>query len=313
MLGRPWLVVGMLGLIGCGCGDDAATEASALDASAPEHDAAIDASTDAGADRDASSATGCDLSGVWVTQHVTPNTALGASLLATNWNYHRIEQVGTELTIVESLDCGYVVRGPTEVSLGDATLEAMAMRSSNGAGVHGTLTPTADGEGCELTMDRIYTIRGANKARFLDAVWQIGDAPKDLSDFELPADEAEGMEDWDDDGHEAITQLTSVGDRYTAQIDWHAFKGVLPLADGELGDVIGGEGVIDAEYDAIESVSEETAEILRVSTVSMSPGVGHMLRAPDLEIATDDDHPGLTTCKNVQAFAVEVLGPPAKP
>lgn len=310
MRGRPWLALGLLGLFGCD--SEAALSGSGPDAATPEHDASTATSDDAGGDGDAG-ASGCDLSGVWVTQHVTTNTALGITLLATNWNYHRIEQDGTRLTIVESLDCGYVVRGATEVSLADEALEAMAVRATNAVGVTGTLTPKGDGEGCELAMDRIYTIRGANKAKFLDALWQIGDPPKPLGDIDLPANEGEGMEDWDGDGHEAITQLTSVGDRYTAQIDWHAFKGVLPLAGGRLGDVIGGEGEIDAEYDMIESVSEETMEILRTSSVPMSPGIGYMLRAPDLEIVTDGEHPELETCKNVQAFAVEQLGPPAKP
>jgi len=304
-------------LLWVGCASESSPASEPADAGMHEHDAsreedASQANADSGAlDSGEQAGAGCDLSGVWVTQHVTTNTALGATQLATNWNYHRIEQDGTRVRIVDSLDCGYVVRGTTDVSLGDAALEAMAVHATNAVGVEGTLEPT--GDGCELAMERIYTIRGANKAEFLDAVWQIGDAPKELDEFQLPANEAEGMEDWDDDGHEAITQLTGFGDRYTAQIDWHAFHGTLLLEDGQLGDVLGGEDVIFAEYDAIDSVSEETLEVLRTSSVPMSPGVGLMLRADDLEIVTSGEHPELDTCKNVQAMAVDAFGSPARP
>lgn len=307
---------GLLSSLICllGCESESAPSSIQSDAS-DAGDAGMHASdaSEQDADSAAIDASACDLSGVWVTQHVTTNTALGATQLATNWNYHRIEQDGTRLRIVESLDCGYVVRGTTDVSLGDATLEAMAVHATNAVGVEGTLELADDGSGCALAMDRIYTIRGADRARYLDAIWEIGDAPKELSEFELPANEAEGMEDWDEDGHEAITQLTGFGDRYTAQIDWHAFRGTLPLEEGQLGDAIGGDGIIFADYDAIESVSDETLEILSTSSVPMSPGAGFLLRADDLEIVTSGEHPELETCKNVQAMAVAQLGSPPRP
>ena len=257
---------------------------------------------------------GCDMSGEWVAQHITTNSALDAPQVSTNWSYLRFEQKGTKLRIVDALDCGYVVRGTTDVSLGDATLEAMAIKSTNATGVAGTLETSKDGKGCAFALDRIYSIRGANQAKFLDALWKIGDAPKALSEFTLPTSGEDGMEDWDDDAHDGLTQLTGLGDRYTAQLDWHAFHGTLPLEKGVLGaGVLGGMGVLVADYDAKESVSTQTPALLRTSSVPVPPGYALLMRAGSHVRTTTGAHPELDSCKAVQAFAVEHFGDPATP
>ena len=172
---RAGVMVWCVWLAACGGGDDSSAGMGAeaqhpsTHADAGEHDAVERDAGQSGGGADAGGAA-CDLRGTWIDQHSTRNTALGAVQLATNWAYHRIEQDGDRFRIVESLDCGYVVRGSTNVSLADATLEAMARYSTNSVGTEGTFAPTADGEKCELVFDRIYKIRGANKERFLDAV-----------------------------------------------------------------------------------------------------------------------------------------------
>jgi hypothetical protein len=313
--GLGWLCWSCVVLAGACASDPAETEPEAVRSDAGHHAAGRGSEhADAGtSQRDGGAAAACDLSGTWVTQHNTTNSALGAPQLATNWNYHRIEQDGSRVRIVDSLDCGYVVRGSTDVALSDATLEAMARFTTNAVGVEGTFEPTKDGKGCTLHMDRIYTIRGANKKKFLDASWKIGDADKPLSEFSLPSNADEGMEDWDEDEHEGITQLTGLGDRYTAQLDWHAFSGTLTAGAIEGAEPVGGEGVISVDYDARESVSEQTSILLRTSSVPMPPGYGFLVRADDLDIVTSGDHPELATCKNVQALAVEKLGDPPRP
>jgi hypothetical protein len=254
------------------------------------------------------------MSGAWVAQHVTTNTALGAVQRSTNWSYLRFEQTGTQLRVVDALDCGYVVRGTTDVSLDDATLEAMARMSTNAVGVMGSVEPAGDGQSCAFSLDRIYSIRGANKAEFLDARWEIGDAPKPLSEFTLPTSEQDGMEDWDDDGHEGLTQLTGLGDRYTAQLDWHAFSGTLALEDGVLGaHALGGMGMLVADYDMLESVSQQTPALLQTSSVPEPPGYAQLMRADALVRESTGAHPELEACKQVQAFAVQHFGDPAKP
>jgi hypothetical protein len=252
----------------------------------------------------------CDLSGEWIVQHTTVNVALGTEVLATNWSYHRYARSGDAFEITESLDCGYVVRGASEVSLSDDTLEAMALQASNGIGTRVRFAPTADGARCALQTDRIYSIRGANKARFLDATWQVGDPDLALSEFELPVDAAGGMEDWDHDGHEGITQLTSFGDRYTSQLDWHALRGEVEAG----ADQFGGDGVIAADYDAFESVSTETEALLRTVSTPMPPGYGWLARVDDaLDTEPDDARRELAICRQVQTLAIERFGDPPRP
>lgn len=282
----------------CGGDDDGG---NASDAAASDTDSGAD---DAGT-RDAQLGAACDLSGHWIAQHNTRNEALGAPQLATNWSYHQIEQDGDQFTIVASFDCGYVVRGITDVSLSDATLDAMARMASAAVGTRGTFAPTADGEACEFSFDRIYSIRGADKARFLDAEWSVGDAPKELDLFTMPTNAADGMEDWDNDGHEGVTQLTGLGDRYLAQLDWHAFRGRVPQHSSQFG----GEGVVAVDYDVRESISQQTPALLRTSSTPMSPGYGFMARGDN----TLQGLAPLETCKRVQALAVQKFGDPPAP
>jgi hypothetical protein len=186
----------------------------------------------------------------------------------------------------------------------------MALHASNAVGTRVRFAATDDGQRCQLQTDRIYSIRGADKARFLDARWEVGDEDLALDAFELPVDEASGMEDWDEDGHEGITQLTSFGDRYTAQLDWYRLHGEVDAHQ----EVFGGEGALIADYDAIESVSSETAELLRTVSTPMPPGYGSFVRVDDeLDTEPDDPRPELAICRQVQAIAIAALGDPARP
>jgi hypothetical protein len=250
----------------------------------------------------------CDLSGSWIAQHVTRNSALGAVQSATNWHFHRIEQTADRFRVTESVDCGFAVRGTTDVSISDATLEAVATRSRNATGVGGTFQLGADAQSCELSFERAYTIRGADRARFLDAVWSVGDPPKDLNEFTLPTSAADGMEDWDSDGHEGVTQTTGFGERYSAQLDWYSVHGRVPLRANEFG----GEGVLAVDYDARESIAAETPALLQTMGTPMSPGYARMVRI-DGELAAADAASKLELCKQVQAMAVAKFGDPPRP
>jgi hypothetical protein len=249
----------------------------------------------------------CDLTGEWIFQHVTRNSALGAVQTATNWHYHRIAQQGDRLTITASVDCGFAVRGTTDASLSDATLEAIAVRSPNATGVAGSSVLSADAETCTLGFDRAYSIRGADRARFLESVWKVGDPPRDLSEFAVPTGAADGMEDWDADGHEGVTQTTGFGERYGMQIDWNAVHGQAPLHAKEFG----GEGTLVLDYDVRESVSAETAALLQTTGTPMSPGYAFMARV-DGELEPIAVQGALPFCKQVQALAVARFGDPAR-
>jgi hypothetical protein len=249
----------------------------------------------------------CDLSGEWIIQHVTRNSALGAVQTATNWHYHRIAQQGDRFTITASVDCGFAVRGTTDASLSDATLEAIAVRSPNATGVAGSFVLSADGQACTLASDRAYSIRGADRARFLESVWKVGDPPKDLSEFALPTGAADGMEDWDADGHEGVTQTTGFGERYGMQIDWNALHGQAPLHATEFG----GEGSLALDYDVRESVAAETAVLLQTTGTPMPPGYAFMARV-DGELEPSAVQGMLQFCKQVQTLAVAKFGDPAR-
>jgi hypothetical protein len=249
----------------------------------------------------------CDLSGEWILQHVTRNSALGAVQTATNWHYHRIAQQGDRFTITKSVDCGFAVRGTTDASLSDATLEAIAVRSPNATGVAGTSALAADGRGCTLAFDRAYSIRGADRVRFLESVWKVGDPPKDLSEFALPTSAANGMEDWDDDGHEGVTQTTGFGERYGMQLDWNAVHGQAPLHPMEFG----GEGTLALDYDARESIAAETPALLQTTGTPMPPGYAFMARV-DGELEASAAQGTLQFCKQVQALSVAKFGDPAR-
>jgi hypothetical protein len=252
----------------------------------------------------------CDLNGRWITQHVTRASALGTVQVATNWHLHRIVQQGERFTVSEGMDCGIAVRGTTDVSLSDATLEAVAVRSLDATGVSGRYALSADGQTCELQFERTYAVRGADRARFIDAVWKVGDPDKPLSEFQLPQGAADGMEDWDQDGHEGITQSTGFGDRYGMQIDWYAVHGVAPLRSSQFG----GEGSLALDYDVRESVSSETSALLQSTGTSISPGYALMVRVDgELSVVEDGERPRLQTCKNVQALAVAKFGNPPSP
>jgi hypothetical protein len=251
----------------------------------------------------------CDLSGSWIAQHITRNAAFGVVQVATNWQYHRIVQQGTRFSVMESIDCGFVVRGSTDVALSDATLEGVAVRSLNATGVSGTFAPSADGQRCALRFDRAYTIRGANRERFLEASWKVGDPPKDLREFTLPTGPDDGMEDWDQDGHAGVTQSTGFGDRYSAQLDWYAIVGEAPKRASHFG----GEGALSLEYDLRESIAPETPPLLQTFGTPMPPGYAWLTRI-------DGEYDGfalgpsarLQVCKKIQALAIAKFGDPPR-
>lgn len=252
----------------------------------------------------------CDLRGGWVEQHILRNSTLGAAHLVTCWNYHRIEQEGDRVRIAQSLDCGLAVRGTTDVALADATLEAIATRTTNSVGVQGRFARSADGSSCTLELDRTYSIWGADIARYLTAQWKVGDPPKPLSEFTMPTSARDGMEDWDGDGREGITALTGLGDRYIAELHFFGFKGQVPLG----ATMFGGQGVISVDHDAREAISSETPALLQAASTMMPPGYAWFARVEsgEFELPTAKDQL-LAACKKVQALAIAKFGDPPRP
>ncbi len=303
-----------------GCAEDDAGEAaddmgmadagtSGMTANATDM-ASVDPSGD-GADVDSNNVPTdpeCNMNGSWIMASSTINTALGASQIATGWGYLEITHSGDRFAVQRGYECGLVVRGSADVSMGDRTTEELAKRTRWGR--EGSFKLDASGNACQFDLDRSYIIRGADADRFLWDLWQPGDAPKPLSEFTLPTNEAEGMEDWDEDGFEGITHLTALGDRYVAQLDWNEVSGSVPPDSDEFG----GPDVLVVDYDSLEVLSSQTAIVLQVTSTPMPPGWAHWARvSPELVLVESGEHPELDTCKNAMALAVEKFGDPPRP
>jgi hypothetical protein len=264
-------------------------------------DAGLDAATlDAASASDGTPGAACDLSGRWIVVQVTHATAFGATQKTLSWYLHEIEQQGDTITIVHSLSCGFRVTGTTTVTLGQATLEALARKASDAPGRKGRFAPTASGA-CALELERTFHLRGANLQTFLTDPWTPGD-PLELDDFPpLPANTAAGMEDWDGDQKEGITLSTGLGPRYVAQRDRNEEHGVVPAGAS----AFGGEGVVVVDWDVQERVSTQTAPLLQIGATPLGPGFSRWKRVGDeLVVVTSGAHPELETCRHVQELAL---------
>ncbi len=258
-------------------------------------------SVDAGPTIDGNpSSSDCDMTGRWIVAQVTFSTALGAQQKAVNWFYHDITQTGDTFTINQSLDCGFRVTGSTTVTINDATLSALAKRSTS-AGRKGTFKLSTDGQKCELALARTYCLRGANFPMFLSDHWTIGDPDKALSTFPaLPGNATAGMEDWDSDGKEGFTLSTGLGDRYVAQRDWNSHAGA--VAKGAT--MFTGTDIV-VTWDGQEAVSQQTGALLRTTSTPMNPGRASWAKVDgELTVVTTGATPELDTCKNVQRLAL---------
>jgi hypothetical protein len=253
-----------------------------------------DSDDDGGTAVDAAVDQPCDMSGVWIAEQHTVSLALSAEQFTTIYYYYEIEQTGDRFTIIDAMHCGLVVDGTTTVTIGDETLAALARQEMAGPNRQGTYTQ--NGDQCEFTLDRMYNLRGANKAQYLTDHWNVGDPPKELSTFpELPK-APPGMEDWDDDNMDGITLTSGLGPRYVSQRDWNQHAGTT----GTFASQFGGEGVIIVEWDNQEGISDQTAPLLRNTASPDGDGWARYARAPELEIIPDDD---LQSCRNVQQLA----------
>jgi hypothetical protein len=245
----------------------------------------------------------CNMTGRWIAeQHVTA-TALSSPQRTTTWYFYEFSQTGDRFTATRAMNCGLVVDGTTTVTLDDATTEALAKNEIAGPGRGGTFKLSNDGNSCEFVLDRMYNLRGANKATYVTNVWNVGDPPRPLSDFPPLPTAPPGMEDWDGDNMDGITLRSSLGNRYVAQRDWNQHSGRVPT----FAPSFGGDGVISVEWDTQEGISTQTSPILRVTATPAGNGWARYARADDtLTVIDSGQHPELETCRNVQQLASQI-------
>lgn len=245
----------------------------------------------------------CDMTGRWIAeQHVT-SMALGSAQNTTTWYFYELTQSGDRFTAVKSMNCGLVVDGTTTVTIDNATLEALAKDELAGPGRGGTFKPSNDQQSCEFVLDRMYNLRGANKAMYLTDLWNVGDPDKPLSEFPpLPA-APPGMEDWDGDNMHGITLRSSLGNRYVAQRDYNEHSGRVPTFAAEFG----GPGVISVAWDSQEGISTQTTPILRITATPAGNGWARYARVDNtLTVVETGAQPELETCINVRELAAEI-------
>jgi hypothetical protein len=249
----------------------------------------------------------CDMTGRWIAEiHTVSTASIGGDQLTTNWFYFQISQTGDRFTLDKALHCGFVVSGTTSVALGDATTEALAANEYAGPGRQGTFKPTADNSRCEFSMDRMYNIRGANKAMYLTSLWNVGDPPKALTTFPQLPKVTPGIEDWDGDGMHGITLTTGLGPRYVAQRDWNEHLGTVAQFATEFGGETG-EGKLTVKWDSQEAVSDQTSPILRITASPKGDGWSRFARADGrLTVVESGERADLRTCRNVQQLARDI-------
>jgi hypothetical protein len=244
------------------------------------------------------------MTGRWVIEEHTTSMALGAEQRKTAWSYVDVTQRGETFTIDRGLPCGYVITGTTTVTLPDATLQALALQDSVGAGRRGRFAPTSDGQRCDFALDRMYHLRGAHRHLYLLDHWRVGDPPRPLTEFPPLPEAPPGMEDWDLDLMDGFTQRTGLGDRYIAQRDWSEHAG----AADRFATRFGGEGAVTVRWDSQEAVSDQTPVLLRTVATPHGDGWARYVRADDLDVAGGE----LATCRLVQARARATWPPLAR-
>jgi hypothetical protein len=173
-------------------------------------------------------AAACDLSGRWLVVQRVLATAIGQQQAAHTWYYYEVEQRGADLLVRKGLHCGFDVIKKTALAASvdsSGAWPAILQRNSS-SGRRGRFLP--EGDGCRLTLDKEYVVRGATLPAYLDPTRKLPDRAM-MAGAGVP-----GWEDWDGDGNPGISLKVSSslasGTLYTCQRDWTAYDG--PTAAG---------------------------------------------------------------------------------
>jgi hypothetical protein len=200
---------------------------------------------------DAERAGPCDMTGYWATRETnfTRDSVVGAVQTSSNWFLFRFEQEGDSYRVVESLDCGVHVTGSVTVDSSPATLKsslyANRMDGAEGGRAARRGTSKAAANGCEMTFERWYRVRGATSAYLppdfaakpaLASLTPLPSVTDPVNGTDVPA----GSEDPDTDGIPGTSFLITSGfvngKRNSAQRDWkeYATDPATPVPSGAL-------------------------------------------------------------------------------
>ena len=166
----------------------------------------------------------CDMNGRWLVAQRVLADAIGQKQASHNWFYYEINQSGDQVTVTRGLQCGFEVVPIT--ALGASVDSHLAwpgiLAHVNDTGRKGTMTVTASG--CQLAIEKKYTVRGATVSFYSDPNQTMPTAAQKA------AGSTPGWEDWDTDTNPGITLVVSeggsnLGTLYCSQRDWNQFTG----------------------------------------------------------------------------------------
>lgn len=168
--------------------------------------------------------TDCDMNGRWLVAQRVVAQALGVEQASHGWFYYEIRQDADQVTVTKGLQCGFDVTAIGALGANvDSHLSWPAILTHDiDTGRRGTMTVTASG--CQLDVEKRYTVRGATVSFYSDVSQPMPTVSQQASGS------TPGWEDWDNDGHPGITLAVSglaTGHLYVAQRDWNQWSGAV--------------------------------------------------------------------------------------
>ena len=194
--------------------------------------------------------TACDLSGFWSVRETdyARDTILQSIQTSSNWFFYHVTQSGDDFVIDQMLDCGIHVTGSATVDYTPDSLRGIIYqnRMDDSAGAHGLRhgTSKASGSGCAFTLERWYSVRGAQEA-YLPVDFSLDQPFSALTPLPTESDPVNGTDspfgitDPDGDGIPGVAFLITgfvTGTRNSAQRTWkeYATTEAAPIAASAL-------------------------------------------------------------------------------
>jgi len=308
-----------------GCGDDGGFKPTgSTSGNTGSNTTGTTGTTDAGSGNtsggtDAGSNTGfgiasspeCDLNGYWAGRLTTLSNALGSDQVANNWYWMQIAQHGDSVEVIDHYDCGVEVQGLTvsaHVELPRATMEKIAARNRQ-VGRKGTLK--RDGDSCELSMERFWSVRGADPDTYLpDGRASTMTLEQAQAANALPSeDNSSGAEDWNGSDYAGlglgwvISGIVN-GTRWSVQRDWNEWfsSSEHPVAAGDT-DTQLSAGVRFTNEESVISIDPPTSGLLKTAGEPLMNDVRNQItlkRLGEAQAAELRDLPVGERCLQVQ-------------
>lgn len=235
----------------------------------------------AGGQAPAMSAGPCDMSGRWLgTVHYVTD-ALGQLQFCHTYLYYEIQQTGSTFTVTKGLHCGDDAMGEGDFAATVDLSGSWAASASRVQHMGRTGTSEAVSGGCQVSLDKWYTVRGATVPYYLDPSTTLPSAEQPGTDT------TPGWEDWDMDGNPGVTGVISgvvSGKIFSAPRQWTSMSGTV----AELGTLVR----LPLQWDQEQNVmSYEGSPLLASSAARAADAARHftqLARLGDGQAVGDD-------------------------